>query len=133
MVVVWQLPSDRGKRMSGTGPRERWGARRSSVPMIQGGNFLRCLLLFLLCTAAASKRRGFARPWATSCLYFHSISRRCVLTRSSGCLAVLDQGLERGAHGRCPGLAEQLLGGADRPHFAPVQHDHPRAVAHFVD
>src|SRR6266446_3292878 len=53
--------------------------------------------------------------------------------RRLGRLAVLHQGLERGAHRRCPGLAEQLLGGTGRPHLAPVQHHHPRAVADFVD
>src|SRR5438132_9197098 len=54
-------------------------------------------------------------------------------SRPSGCLAVLHQGLERGAHRGCSGLAEQLLGATGRPHLAPVQHDDPRTVADFVD
>src|SRR6266446_7408918 len=54
-------------------------------------------------------------------------------TRRSGGLAVLHQGLERGAHRGCSGLAEQLLGATGRPHLAPVQHNDPRAVADFVD
>src|SRR6266851_9524692 len=109
MVSMQQLSPDRAKRVPGTGPRDelgiRWhlGAPRSPAPIIQGGNFPRFLLLFLLCTTAASERRGFARPWAASCLYFHCISRRCGLARPLGCLAVLDQGLERGAHRGCPG------------------------------
>src|SRR5215469_13744124 len=60
-------------------------------------------------------------------------NRESLEPRPSGCLAVLHQGFERGAHRGCAGLAGQLLSRTHGPHLAAVQHDHPRALADFVD
>src|SRR5262245_21114320 len=107
MVLTKQLPGGRVKRGPWTASEDRVGSRwrlvasRSRDSIFRGGGFLGFLLLLFSGTPLLQKSQGYQRLGGTpACIFIASAAG----AGSSGHFAVLNQGFERGAHRRRPGL-----------------------------